>query len=157
MLLFRIIVFTLIIPGSVWGWIPWYILTLNPQKRFMDIGEWKYIGILPMIVGVLIYIGCVWEFAARGKGTPAIYDPPKLFVSQGLYRYVRNPMYLGATTVLLGETIFFQSTTLLIYTIIVSLCFQCFVIFYEEPHLTKKFGDSYRNYCKTVSRWIPGK
>jgi protein-S-isoprenylcysteine O-methyltransferase Ste14 len=157
MIFFRTFIFTLLIPVSVWGWIPWYLLASNPHRGFVEIGEWKYIGILPMIVGVLIYLWCAWEFATRGKGTPAFYDSPKLFVSHGLYRYVRNPMYLGAATVLFGETIFFQSKDLLIYTIIVCLGFQCFVIFYEEPHLTQKFGDSYRDYCKTVSRWIPGK
>ena len=104
---------------------------------------------------MIFYIWTVWDFAATGKGTPAPVDTPKVLVSKGLYRIIRNPMYIAVLLVLLGEAIFFVSLALFIYTVLVWALFHLVVIYYEEPRLRKEFGAAYQKYCKTVPRWIP--
>jgi len=97
----------------------------------------------------------VWDFAANGRGTLAPVDPPRTLVVRGLYRYVRNPMYVGVMTILLGESLFFASTTLLRYAIGCFVAFHLFIMLYEEPTLRSKFGESYITYCSAVNRWLP--
>jgi protein-S-isoprenylcysteine O-methyltransferase Ste14 len=62
--------------------------------------------------GAILYFGCLWDFTVTGRGTPAVWDPPVVFVSKGLYRFVRNPMYLAIVSILVGEALFFQSAVL---------------------------------------------
>jgi protein-S-isoprenylcysteine O-methyltransferase Ste14 len=111
---------------------------------------------LPFGLGLAVYLRCLWEFAARGRGIPAPLDHPKKLVVTGLYRYVRNPMYLGVLLVLLGETLFLQSSGFLLYVIGWLIFVHLNVILYEEPNLTHKFGDSYKHYRSAVRRWLPG-
>jgi protein-S-isoprenylcysteine O-methyltransferase Ste14 len=108
---------------------------------------------LPIALGAAFYCWCAWEFASAGRGTPAPIDPPKLLVARGLYRVVRNPMYVGVLLVLLGESLVFGSWDLLRYAVLVWLCFHLFVVLYEEPALRRKFGASYEDYCQRVWRW----
>jgi len=121
----------------------------------MQIGILRYLGAIPILLGASIYLWCAWDFTFAGRGTPAPIDPPKELVVRGLYRYVRNPMYVGVVSILFGEALFFESRTLFEYAAIVFIFFYLFVVLYEEPILTRKFGESYRNYCKTIPRWIP--
>lgn len=121
----------------------------------MDIGYIRTIGLIPVLFGVFVYIRCAWSFASKGKGTPAPIDPPKELVLQGMYKYVRNPMYIGVLSLLIGEAIFFASLLIALYTVLVFICFHLFVVACEEPTLRAKFGDSYRRYCDSVPRWIP--
>jgi protein-S-isoprenylcysteine O-methyltransferase Ste14 len=116
----------------------------------------RFTGLIPIALGALLYLWCAWDFTFTGKGTPAPFDPPKEMVARGLYKYVRNPMYVAALLVLIGETILFESALILIYAAIVFSVFHLWVIFYEEPTLRRKFGESYEEYCLKVSRWIPG-
>jgi protein-S-isoprenylcysteine O-methyltransferase Ste14 len=105
--------------------------------------------------GASIYLACAWDFTVIGKGTPAVWDPPKIFVSKGLYRYVRNPMYIGMVTLLVGEAVFFRSLSLLAVAAGAALTFHLWVVFYEEPKLRRTFGGSYLEYCSRVHRWRP--
>lgn len=100
-------------------------------------------------------VWCFWDFLAKGKGTPAPMDPPKELVVSGLYKYVRNPMYVGVLFVILGHFLWFGFWNLLIYAALVLLAFHSFVIFYEEPNLKQRFGAAYEEYLKRVPRWIP--
>jgi protein-S-isoprenylcysteine O-methyltransferase Ste14 len=111
--------------------------------------------VLLIASGAAFYLWCAWEFAAAGLGTPAPIDPPKVLVARGLYRVVRNPMYVGVLLVLLGESLVFGSWALLRYAVLVWLCFHLFVVLYEEPALRRKFGASYEGYRKRVWRWTP--
>jgi protein-S-isoprenylcysteine O-methyltransferase Ste14 len=108
-----------------------------------------------MATGAAIVLRCIWDFAAKGRGTLAPVDPPKQLVVQGLYRYVRNPMYLGVLLVLLGETAFFGSPALLQYTLAWFFLVNLVVVLYEEPSLRNRFGDSYERYRRSVHRWLP--
>jgi protein-S-isoprenylcysteine O-methyltransferase Ste14 len=108
-------------------------------------------------VGAAIALWCVFTFAAIGKGTPAPFDPPRRLVIDGPYRFVRNPMYIGASLGLAGVAIFYGSPSLSIYTGAFLLAAHLFVVFYEEPTLRKSFGADYEAYCQRIRRWVPGR
>lgn len=151
----KTLIFTVIVPGTVTILIPRWLLSSQAGRERFDIGPFRYLGLVPIVLGALIYLWCAWDFTVAGKGTPAPIDPPKELVVRGLYRYVRNPMYVGVGSVLFGEAVLFQSLALLAYLAVALICVFLFVVFYEEPVLTRKFGDSYRRYRETVPRWIP--
>jgi protein-S-isoprenylcysteine O-methyltransferase Ste14 len=96
-------------------------------------------------------------FGKFGKGTLSPLDPARHLVINGLYRYVRNPMYVGVMIILAGEAVWFWSLTLVLYAIVVFVLFNVFIIIYEEPYLRKQFGESYDRYRERVGRWIPGR
>ena len=115
------------------------------------------IGWIVMAIGAAIGLPCVWEFAWRGLGTPAPFDPPRRLVVSGPYRWVRNPMYLGMGIALIGEAIVFPNLTVTI-VVMVALLFAIvtlFVVGYEEPTLRRMFGADYEAYTRSVHRWMP--
>ena len=155
MIAVKTIIFTLLLPGVFLVLVPCFLLSSFGGRFAVDIGRIRTIGLIPMLFGVFMYIRCVWSFATLGKGTPAPTDPPEKLVVQGMYKYARNPMYIGVLFILIGEAIFFASLLLSIYAVLVFMCFHLFVVIYEEPALRAKFGGSYRKYCDSVPRWIP--
>jgi protein-S-isoprenylcysteine O-methyltransferase Ste14 len=150
----KTLIFTIIVPGAIIALIPYLLLSRNPAS-FARIGPFQLIGLIPLAVGVAIYFKCAWDFASTGKGTPAPIDPPKHLVTRGLYRHVRNPIYIGVLITLLGEAWLFSSPALVVYAAIVITWQRLFVVFYEEPALKRKFGESYSNYLARTPRWIP--
>lgn len=106
-------------------------------------------------LGVALTFSCVVSFIRMGKGTPAPFDAPRQLVIRGPYRIVRNPMYIGAATILAGVAIFFESPAVVIYAVGFLLVFHLFVVLYEEPVLRRKFGPDYIAYCHRVGRWWP--
>ena len=105
-------------------------------------------------VGASVYFSCLWDFATFGRGTPAPIDPPKRLIVHGLYRYTRNPMYVGVLTVITGWLILAPSSALTVYLPSVWLAFHLFVVVYEEPRLHELFGEEYVEYRRSVSRWV---
>ncbi len=155
-LLAETIVFTLVVPGTVTYWLPRALDLWRPvPKRPWLPTAW--LSVAPLAIGLAIYVRCAWDFATRGRGIPAPLDHPKQLVVSGLYRYVRNPMYLGVLCVLLGESLLFQSSSFPIYTLIWLALVHVFVVVYEEPNLHRKFDGSYDAYRAHVRRWIPGR
>ena len=151
----RSLLFTLCIPGSATVWLPWLILAQRMPSDLAAPWTLRLPGALLMAMGVVLYFSCLWDFTFTGRGTPAVWDPPVVFVSKGLYRFVRNPMYLAIVCVLVGEALFFQSATLSWMAAGGAAGFHLFVVFYEEPALKQRFGFSYERYCSEVSRWLP--
>jgi protein-S-isoprenylcysteine O-methyltransferase Ste14 len=96
-----------------------------------------------------------WGFAVRGKGTPLPIDPPKKLLVEGPYSVVRNPMYWGVVSVMLGEAAVFHSVDLAELAGAFFLGVNVFVLLVEEPSLKKKFGAEYEEYCRRVPRWLP--
>lgn len=143
--------FTLLVPGTVAVYIPLLIV----HKQSLISGLFFYAAITILVLGTSIYIWCIWDFAAFGRGTPAPLDQPKRLVVRGLYHYTRNPMYLGVLTVILGWAILFSAVPLLLYAIGVGTVFHLFIVFYEERHLQRKFGHEYNDYRSRVGRWLP--
>lgn len=154
MLLIKTLLFTILAPGTLTVLFPYWILQSRTELFPKSWNVWAIIGGIVVMLGISIYLFCAWEFISTGKGTPAPYDPPKLLVKKGLYRFTRNPMYVGVSSIILGESIYFRSTALLVYALIVWTGFQLRVLFYEEPELKKQFGISFDEYCQRVPRWF---
>lgn len=150
----KTLIFTALVPATVTVVIPYLLVNSRANIPF-DIGGFRFTGILLIAPGAASYLWSAAAFALSGKGTPAPIGPPKLLVSRGLYRLCRNPMYLGVVMVLAGEGILFMSLLLLAYAAFQLLFFHLFAVFYEEPHLKRKFGQPYEEYMRRVPRWIP--
>jgi protein-S-isoprenylcysteine O-methyltransferase Ste14 len=112
-------------------------------------------GIVFMALGLAFALTCAGTFAVRGRGTPAPFDPPRKLVAVGVYRWVRNPMYLGGGLAIVGFALYEQSVSILLLASAMWIAAHLFVYFYEEPTLRAKFNGSYVEYCRTVSRWLP--
>src|SRR5262245_1325002 len=112
-------------------------------------------GMIMVMIGTAIALWCVFTFVFIGKGTPAPFDPPRKLVIRGPYRFVRNPMYIGAGMTLAGAALFYESLSISIYTGVFFLITHVFVVLYEEPTLRRTFGDEYEAYCRRTTRWRP--
>jgi len=150
----RSLLFTFLVPGTVGGYLPGSILHAT-GATLADAPIWRWLGLLPLALGIATYVWCVADFALAGRGTPAPIDPPKELVVRGLYRVTRNPMYVGVLSVIVGESWLFGSAPLALYAGVVFAGFQVFVIGYEEPTLRRIFADRYERYCAAVPRWLP--
>ena len=113
-------------------------------------------GTLIATAGAAVAIWCILTFALVGRGTPAPFDAPRRLVARGPYRYVRNPMYLGAGLALSGAALFYESGALWAYAGGFLVLMHLFVVLYEEPTLRQSFGEDYQAYCRQVRRWRPG-
>lgn len=153
-LLFRNFIFTILQPGLVAGLIPYYIVGGNINVLKIPLAFYQYAGLIVFATGFLIMLRCILQFALEGKGTLSPADPTKRLVNRGLYRYSRNPMYVGVMLILIGEAILTQSVSLWIYLTIVFICFNLFILLREEPRLRRDFGDDYILYCRKVRRWM---
>ena len=136
-LVLKNLLFTVLIAGTVSVYAP---LTIARGRSVADSLLLTAIGILLLLFGFVIYTRTVWNFASFGQGTPLPLDAPKKLVMRGLYRYTRNPMYVGVIIVILGWTSLFADAWLLFYALGVCLVVHLFVIGYEEPHLRRQFG-----------------
>ncbi len=154
-LLFKLLIFTILIPGTFGVYFPLALAVSRPPD--FDLGALRYLGWAPMVVGAGFYFRCALDFVFKGRGTPLPIDAPKFLVTSNLYRMVRNPMYVGVLMVMVGEGLFLQSFAVLRYAALFWLGFHLFVVLYEEPTLRKKFGAEYEEYCRQVPRWIPRK
>ena len=158
----RGIFFTILVPGTVAGYVPY--LFMRNRVPDLKIGSFHPIGFYIMCTGIFIYLWTAVSFLLRGKGTPAIWfakaisfiigEEPVKMVSSGLYRYSRNPMYIGVMTTIAGEGIYFQYSILLWYALSLFIFYTLVAIFIEEPRLEKKFGDEYKAYKKRTRRWL---
>ena len=151
LLLLKNLLFTVLVPGSVGVYAPLLIIGDRPAAS----GAAFAAGCLLLLLGACIYSWCVWDFASFGRGTPAPIDAPKKLIVRGLYRYTRNPMYVGVLTVVLGWAILFRAANLLLYALILGPCFHLFIVLYEERHLVRVFGSQYEAYRSRVGRWLP--
>lgn len=155
MLALRVLFFTLLGPGTALVLIPRLLLRRQAPARPFVFEPPQLLGLILMSAGVAALFWCIRDFAVSGRGTLAPVDPPRKLVRVGLYRYVRNPMYVAVLTALFGEVLFFESGTLAIYAGFVWLMFHSFVLLYEEPRLRELFGADYEAYRALVPRWIP--
>jgi protein-S-isoprenylcysteine O-methyltransferase Ste14 len=153
-LILKNVIFTLVAPGTVAGAVPWLLLRSRLPQMHVALGAGRYAGAVPIATGALVYLWCVWDFM-RARGTPAPVDAPKELVVRGLYRYVRNPMYVGVLLIIVGEAIWFEAGILIVYALLAFGVVHTFVVLYEEPTLQRLFGDAYSRYRREVGRWVP--
>ena len=149
----KTLLFTAIVPATVVGIVPW---RLRGNALVAAKGVEFVAAMAVIVLGVAIYLyTAFWSFAAIGGGTPAPIAPTKILVVKGLYRYVRNPMYIGVELAVLGQAWLFHSFPMLAYLAFAATAVYSFVILYEEPTLQKRYGEQYDRYRATVPRWIP--
>lgn len=148
-LIVRNVAFTFVVPGAGAILLPWLIL------RGKGHAPTAWLAVVVIAAGVGLYVWCVWVFAAVGRGTPGPWDAPRHLVAVGPYRWVRNPIYLAALTVVLGEAWLFLAVSLVWYAVEMAFVCHLFVVFYEERTLRRRFGDDYEAYRRTVRRWLP--
>jgi protein-S-isoprenylcysteine O-methyltransferase Ste14 len=147
----KTLIFMTVVGGAVVVYIP-YVVRGPGAHAISALG---LLGVVPAAIGVAVVLWCEWDFATFGRGTPFPLDAPKQLVARGLYRFVRNPMYVGVLLAILGQALWFESAATLWYAMAAALCFHLFVVFYEEPTLRHKFGEPYKQYAKAVPRWMP--
>jgi|SRR5271168_661479 len=148
-------VFLVLAPGTVAGLVPWWIAHWRLHPPFLGFPPFRAIGVLLMAAGVAVVLEAFARFALQGIGTPAPIFPTRHLVVQGSYRYVRNPMYVAVTSLVLGQALLFADIHLLAYAALPWLAAHLFVVTYEEPTLRSTFGAEYEDYCAHVPRWIP--
>jgi protein-S-isoprenylcysteine O-methyltransferase Ste14 len=150
----RSILWTALLPGLFAGYVPLRFFGLAHVQLSLS-NPVHLLGLLAIALGAALLFTCIWEFARSGRGTLAPVDPPRELVVRGLYRYVRNPMYLSVTVIVLGEVLLTGSRALLLYWVVWFGLVNLFVIWYEEPVLRRRFGASYERYTREVRRWLP--
>lgn len=148
------LIFLLVAPGTVAGWIPFSITRWRLDAPLLGWAG-RIAGGALVAAGVLVLLDSFARFALVGRGTPAPVVPTERLVVSGLYRHVRNPMYLAVVSIILGQALLFGSTTLLWYGALVWLAFHLFVLLYEEPALRRRYGTQYDRYRAEVRRWRP--
>jgi protein-S-isoprenylcysteine O-methyltransferase Ste14 len=146
--------FTIAVPGTVLVVVPMLLVRFGIGPR-LEPDSMRYVGLAAILAGAAAIVWCFVAFVRRGRGTPAPYDPPRRLVAVGLYRYVRNPQYVGVLLVVVGEALLSGATTLFAYAMLLAIGYHLFVKYYEEPRLLRTFGDAYVRYVQAVPRWIP--
>lgn len=153
--LVRAVTYAALFIGFVLVYLPARFLSWSGIVEPATTGAPQVAGMIMVAIGTAIAFWCVFTFVFIGKGTPAPFDPPRKLVIRGPYRFVRNPMYIGAALGLAGAAIFYGSIPMAIYAGLFLLVAHLFVIFYEEPTLRRTFGAEYEAYCRCVKRWWP--
>ncbi len=154
MLWLRTVLFTIVVPGTELVLLPLVVVLLDLGPR-IELGAVRYSGLVPLLVGLVMILRCFADFVHRGRGTPAIYDPPRELVVAGLYRYVRNPQYVGVVLIIVGEALLSGMVILFGYAALMAIGYHLFVRYYEEPTLGRLFGEPYARYRAAVPRWLP--
>jgi protein-S-isoprenylcysteine O-methyltransferase Ste14 len=155
-LLLRVLFFTVLVPCSVVAWAPYYwIIGADRVAHGWPPSGLSSFGFIPLVIGLAIYVACAWRFAAEGLGTPAPWDPPRRLVTGGLFRWTRNPFYVGVVTIVFAEAALFGSGAMLWFAVGVAIAFHLRVILYEEPVLRRLFGEEFERYAREVPRWVP--
>jgi protein-S-isoprenylcysteine O-methyltransferase Ste14 len=150
MLFLRALVAFLVLPAIVGGLFPWLILGGDHSRTAGTAWGWPILSF-----GAIVLLWCVGEFYVTGKGTLAPWDPPKKLVTAGLYRFVRNPMYIGVLGFVLGWSLIAGSLRMTEYAVLLAIGFHLRVILYEEPTLARLFGADWEQYRTKVNRWWP--
>ncbi len=151
----RAVTYAALFIGFVLIYLPGRLLSSMGIVRSAAIAVPQVAGMIIGAVGAAVALWCIFTFATIGKGTPAPFDPPRRLVIRGPYRFVRNPMYIGAGLALASAALFYESLPLLGYAAVFFLATHVFVLLYEEPTLRRTFGQEYEAYCRQVRRWWP--
>jgi protein-S-isoprenylcysteine O-methyltransferase Ste14 len=153
--LMRALTYSALFIGFLLVFLPGQLLQWSGVARPSGVGVAQIAGASLVIAGGALAIWCILTFVVRGKGTPAPFDPPRRLVVSGPYRFVRNPMYLGAGLALLGAGLFYRSAVIGGYAGLFLAVTHLFVRVYEEPALHAGFGEEYEEYCRRTRRWWP--
>ena len=153
--LIRAMVYAALFIGFVLVYLPGRFLSWSGIVAPATTGFPRVAGMILVAIGTVIALWCVFTFVFIGKGTPAPFDPPRKLVVRGPYRFVRNPMYIGAGMTLAGAALYYESLSIFFYTCLFFFITHLFVVLYEEPTLRRTFGEEYEEYFHRVRRWLP--
>jgi protein-S-isoprenylcysteine O-methyltransferase Ste14 len=148
-------IFLILAPGFVAGLAPWWISRWRVEPPLLGFSFLRIVGAILAVIGLSVLLDSFARFALQGLGTPAPVFPTRHLVITGLYRYVRNPMYVAVVSLILGQSLILGNVRVLVYGALVWVSFHLFVLAYEEPTLRTTFGVEYLAYCANVPRWIP--
>jgi protein-S-isoprenylcysteine O-methyltransferase Ste14 len=157
------VAYTILVPALIaWCGLPFLLALLFPQA--VDLGNVRYVGLPILLAGLILHFICTLAFIRQGKGTPAIWltgpiksvvgESPAVVVSRGVYRFSRNPMYIAALLIVLGEAILSEKIIVMVYVAGLALFLHGLVVLYEEPHLRKTLGAGFQEYAKQTPRWL---
>lgn len=147
--------FFVIAPGTVAGLVPWMLTWWRSGAPFAHWLPARLLGLALLVVGVPVLIQAFVRFVVEGLGTPAPLAPPEHLVVGGLYRYLRNPMYVAVIATIAGQALLLWRPVLLSYAVIVTVAVVSFVLGYEQPTLARRFGGEYADYRRAVPGWWP--
>lgn len=149
------VLFLVVAPGTVICLVPWWISKWKVQPMPPGFSIVQLLGVLILAASILVLLEAFARFALQGIGTPAPVLPTHHLVVTGLYRHVRNPMYVAVVGAILGQSMILGNLILVLYAALVWLVSHLFVVLYEEPTLRRKFGAEYAEFCANVPRWVP--
>jgi protein-S-isoprenylcysteine O-methyltransferase Ste14 len=151
--LLKTLLFTILVPGTVAGWVPAWLRRGDAVHGALP--AWQAAaGVMVVVIGAALYLWCAWDFAMAGRGTPLPQDPPRALVAGGPYRWSRNPMYVGVVAVVIGQALGFGSRRDAVYGVVLWAAFHLRVVAVEEPVLRRSFGAAYEAYLARVPRWL---
>jgi protein-S-isoprenylcysteine O-methyltransferase Ste14 len=139
-------------PTIVAGLVPWLLTRWEADDPSPAL---RVLGGLLLAVGAAVVLETTARFALQGRGTPAPFAAPERFVARGSFRVIRNPMYVGVLALIVGQAFLLGRQVLLLWAGVALLLFHLFVVFHEEPELSKQFGSEYEDYRARVGRWLP--
>jgi protein-S-isoprenylcysteine O-methyltransferase Ste14 len=148
-------VFFLVGPGTVVGLIPWLLTRWQVRQPLPYWAPLRVLGGILLVAGLIVLVQAFVRFVVEGLGTPVPVAAPERLVVGGLYRYVRNPMYVAILAAIVGQALLLGQLGLLLYAAASWLIAAAFVRFYEEPTLTRRFGADYEVYRRAVPAWWP--
>jgi protein-S-isoprenylcysteine O-methyltransferase Ste14 len=148
-------VFLILAPGVMGGAIPWLLTGWEVEEPLPYWAPFRVIGSALLVAGGGFVVHAFWRFVAEGGGTPAPVAPTEQLVVGGVYRYVRNPMYLAVTAAIVGQALLLGRPVLLVYAGAFLAVTAAFARWYEEPALQRRFGAAYEAYRATVPGWWP--
>jgi protein-S-isoprenylcysteine O-methyltransferase Ste14 len=146
--------FLVVAPGVVAGLLPW-LLTEHYRKPLAAVPGFVAAGSIVVVAAAATLLHAFARFALEGLGTPAPVAPTEKLVVGGIYRHVRNPMYVAVLAIILGQALLFSSWPVVVYGLIAAAAMVCFVKFYEEPTLASRYGAEYEAYRRAVPGWLP--
>jgi len=149
------VAFAICVPGSVVVLVPWLLTGWRPQEPWAGWNGIRWLGLALAVTGLPLLADAFVRFAVHGRGTPAPAAPTERLVITGPYRYVRNPMYVGALMMVSGQALWFASYSVLVYAGCLAVAFDLFIRVYEEPTLRRTYGPQYDEYRRHVRRWWP--
>lgn len=147
--------FFLAAPAVVAGVIPFVLVGWSMEPPLLRLPGERLAGILAVGAGLVSLLDCFARFALEGRGTPGPVEQTEVLVASGLYRFVRNPMYVCVLTLVSGQALIFGEAWLFLYAASLFVAFHLFVLLYEEPTLRQRFAGPYETYCLHVRRWWP--
>ena len=147
------LLFLLIAPGVMGGVVPWWLTDWRTQTHYWS--PFRTLGLILLGSGIIMLVQAFARFAIEGLGTPAPIAPTERLVVGGVYRYVRNPMYLAVTATIVGQAVWLGQPVLLLYAALFLVVVATFVHSYEEPTLRRKYGQAYERYRGAVPAWWP--